>query len=235
MTLLTVKNVSFRYDQKWILKHLDFEVQAGDYLCIIGENGVGKSTLIKGLLQLIRPSEGEIIFHPSLKKTEIGYLPQQTPVQKDFPASVEEVVLSGCLNQMLWRPFYQRKQKQLADEQMKRLGIEQLKHHSYRELSGGQQQRVLLARALYSTEKVLVLDEPIAGLDPKVSEELYGLLAQMNQEMGMTILMISHDVTHCLNDATHILHLQKNQYFYGTKEAYLNEQKKHHMRGGIGK
>lgn len=118
---------------------------------------------------------------------------------------------------------------------MKRLGIEQLKHHSYRELSGGQQQRVLLARALCSTEKVLVLDEPIAGLDPKVSEELYGLLAQMNQEMGMTILMISHDVTHCLNDATHILHLQKNQYFYGTKEAYLHEQKKHHMRGGIGK
>lgn len=219
--LLTIKNVSFAYDQTTVVKNLDFVIHSGDYLCIIGENGSGKSTLIKGILQLKQPLTGEIIFDESLKPDEIGYLPQQTIIQKDFPASVYEVVLSGCLNQCGLRPFYNRREKQRAKDMMTTLGIDHLKHRCYRELSGGQQQRVLLARALCATKKILLLDEPMAGLDPVVTQELYELISKINREIGITIVMISHDLSNSFQYATHVLHLKDGQSFYATTERYL--------------
>lgn len=232
MSLLKIENVSFTYNQTAIINQLNFVVNDGDYLCIIGENGSGKSTLIKGLLQLKEVSSGEIIMDPSLKVNEIGYLPQQTSIQKDFPASVEEIVLSGCLNQMKWRPIYNKQEKRKAAEMMKKLGIEHLKHQSYRELSGGQQQRVLLARALCATKKLLILDEPMSSLDPTVTQELYDLIYTINQEMGITIIMVSHDLGNSLKYATHVLHLKSENFFYGKKGHYVHHQEENQFLGG---
>lgn len=220
MSLINCQDVSFSYDGIVAIKELNFQVKVGDYLCIVGENGAGKSTLIKGILRLKRPAKGRLNFDESLSADEIGYLPQQTTVQKDFPASVFEVVLSGCMNRLGFRPFYSQKEKNLAAENLERLGISHLKKQCYRELSGGQQQRVLLARALCAAKKIMLLDEPAAGLDPVVTQELYELIARINKEMGITVIMVSHD-TQCINRyADHVLHLLHTQLFFGTAEEY---------------
>ncbi|MBR0082162.1 MAG: metal ABC transporter ATP-binding protein [Clostridia bacterium] len=220
MAFLTVRDLSLGYDSHTIVDHLNFTVQAGDYLCIVGENGSGKSTLMKTLLRLQEPIGGQILIGDGLKANEIGYLPQQTVIQKDFPASVKEIVLSGCQGRCGLRPFYSKEEKQLAKESMERMGITALSSRCYRDLSGGQQQRVLLARALCATRKVLLLDEPVSGLDPKVTTEMYELIEGLNRE-GVTIIMISHDVAAAVRYASHILHIG-DHVFFGTKEAYLN-------------
>ncbi len=222
MALLTVKDLSLGYDNRSIAEDLNFTVSAGDYLCIVGENGSGKSTLMKTLLRLQSPLKGEIITGDGLKNNEIGYLPQQTIVQRDFPASVREIVLSGCQSRCGLRPFYNKEEKALAAENMKRMGITDLADRCYRELSGGQQQRVLLARALCATRKVLLLDEPVSGLDPKVTAEMYELIKELNDE-GITIIMISHDIAAALRYATNILHIGST-VFFGTKEEYLESE-----------
>lgn len=222
MALLTVNDVSLGYDGRAIAEHLSFTVEKGDYLCIVGENGSGKTTLMKTLLNLKKPLAGEIITGDDLKPGEIGYLPQQTEVQRDFPASVMEVVLSGCLSRMGSRVFYSREEKQLAVENMKRMGILDRADQCYRELSGGQQQRVLLARALCATQKVLLLDEPVAGLDPKVTADMYRLIQSLNKE-GITIIMVSHDVAAALQYAKHILHVG-NRVFFGPREEYSSSK-----------
>ena len=222
MALLTCQNLTLGYDGYEILSDLTFQVQTGDYLCIVGENGSGISTLMKTILNLQKPLGGEIVIGDGLKKNEIGYLPQQTPVQKDFPASVEEIVLSGCRARCGLRPFYNREDKALAQENMEKLGIDSLKKRCYRDLSGGQQQRVLLARALCATRKILLLDEPVSGLDPKVTAEMYELIRNLNKE-GITIIMISHDISAALTYANRILHIGEN-IFFGTKEEYLNSK-----------
>lgn len=220
MSLITVKNLAVGYDGQAIEKNISFTVNKGDYLCILGENGSGKTTLMKTLLHLQKPLEGEIFLQDGLKSNEIGYLPQQTVIQKDFPASVREIVLSGCLGRSGFHPFYDKEEKALAEQNMERMGITQLAKRSYRELSGGQQQRVLLARALCATQKVLVLDEPVTGLDPMATTEMYELIERLNQE-GIAIIMISHDVAVAVQYASHILHV-KTPAFYGTKEEYLS-------------
>lgn len=220
MTLLTVRDLSFGYDSHAIISNLNFTVNAGDYLCIVGENGSGKTTLMKTLLGLREPLSGQIIPGDGLKPNEIGYLPQQTVVQKDFPASVREIVLSGCQGRCGLRPFYNKTEKQLAEENMKRMGIADLAGSCYRELSGGQQQRVLLARALCATRKILLLDEPVSGLDPKVTSEMYELIRDLNRE-GVAIIMISHDIAAAVKYASHILHIGSH-VFFGTKEEYVN-------------
>ena len=187
----------------------------------MGENGSGKSTLIKALLGLKPQISGEIKWCEGFSARDIGYLPQQTPVQRDFPASVREIVLSGCLSKMGFRPFYNSAEKKLADDNMKQLGIESLAKHCYRELSGGQQQRVLLARALCAASKMLLLDEPVTGLDPLAQTELYELIAKLNNN-GISIIMVSHDISSALKYASHILHISKKQLFFGTKSNYLN-------------
>ena len=221
MAQLICENLSVGYEEKAILQGLNFQVQAGDYLCIVGENGSGKSTLMKTILGLQAPIAGKIETGDGLKRNEIGYLPQQTPVQRDFPASVWEIVLSGCQSRCGLRPFYNKEEKQLAGENIQKMQIEALRGRCYRELSGGQQQRVLLARALCATRKMLLLDEPVSGLDPKVTEEMYALIQRLNRQDGITVIMVSHDMTAALRYASHILHIG-NSVFFGTKEDYLN-------------
>ena len=223
MALLTVRDLSLGYDAHSILEGLNFSVNAGDYLCIVGENGSGKTTLMKTLLNLQQPLRGEILIGDGLKKNEIGYLPQQTVVQKDFPASVKEIVISGFQGRRGLRPFYSRAEKRTALENIKKMGIEHLQNRSYRELSGGQQQRVLLARALCATQKMLLLDEPVAGLDPKVTADMYGLIEVLNQEEGITIIMISHDIEAALKYATHVLHIG-NTLFFGTRRQFIESK-----------
>lgn len=219
MSIIIGRNLSLGYEGKEIIKDISFEIKKGDYLCIVGENGAGKSTLMKTILGLIDPIKGEIVFSDGLNKNEIGYLPQQTVVQRDFPASVEEIVLSGCQGRMGLRPFYSKEEKQLAKDNMKRMNIFHLAKKCYRELSGGQQQRVLLARALCATRKLLLLDEPVAGLDPNAIAELYELIENLNKE-GITVIMISHDISIAIKYASHVLHVDKHT-FYGTKEEYI--------------
>lgn len=220
MPQIICKNASLGYDGKAITHGLSFEVNAGDYLCIVGENGAGKSTLIKTVLGLTPPVAGEIRFSDGLRQNEIGYLPQQTPVQRDFPASVSEIVLSGCLGKSGFHPFYTKAQKKLAAENIEKMNITPLAGRCYRELSGGQQQRVLLARALCATTKLLLLDEPVAGLDPKATREMYELIASLNRT-GITVIMVSHDIASAVKYASHILHLGNTPKFFGSKEDYL--------------
>lgn len=223
MALLTCENVSLGYEGTPIVRDLNFSVEAGDYLCIVGENGSGKSTLMKTILGLTPPLEGRIATGEGLRQTEIGYLPQQTPVQRDFPASVREIVLSGCQNRMGLRPFYGKAEKALAEENIRRMGLETLADRCYRELSGGQQQRVLLARALCATRRIMLLDEPVAGLDPRVTAEMYRLIDDLNKKDGITIIMISHDLSAALQYADKVLHIG-HTVFFGAKEAYLKSE-----------
>ena len=231
MAQLTCQKLCVGYDGKSVLQDLDFEAFAGDYLCIVGENGSGKSTLMKTILGLQMPISGRILTGDGLRKNEIGYLPQQTVVQKDFPASVREIVLSGCQGRCGSRPFYNREEKKLAADAMEKMQIAPLAKRCYRTLSGGQQQRVLLARALCATQKMLLLDEPVSGLDPKVTAEMYALIQKLNYEDGITVVMISHDLSAALQYASHILHIG-DTVFFGTKAAYLNEFPQVWQKGG---
>ncbi len=219
MALIICKDVSLGYEGNAIVTGLSFTVEEGDYLCIVGENGAGKTTLMKTLLGLIPPVAGSIERGGGLRPNEIGYLPQQTVVQRDFPASVREIVLSGCQGRMGLRPFYGREEKRLAAENMERMGITDLEGRCYRELSGGQQQRVLLARALCATRKVLLLDEPVSGLDPVVTAEMYRLIERLNRE-GITVIMISHDIAAAAQYAGKLLHMG-SRTFFGTREEYI--------------
>ena len=231
MAQLTCQKLCVGYDGKSVLQDLSFQVFAGDYLCVVGENGSGKSTLMKTILGLQPPVSGRILTGDGLRKNEIGYLPQQTMVQKDFPASVREIVLSGCQGRCGSRPFYNKEEKQLALDAMDKMQITQLAKRCYRELSGGQQQRVLLARALCATQKMLLLDEPVSGLDPKVTAEMYALIEKLNCEDGITVIMISHDIAAAVQYASHILHIG-DTVFFGTKDAYLNEFPQAWQKGG---
>jgi len=221
MALITCKDAAFAYEGQTAIENLNFEVNSRDYLVILGENGSGKSTLVKGMLRLKAPSRGTITLGDGLRPKQIGYLPQQTPAQRDFPASVREVVLSGRLNARGLNPFYTAADKRAAKENMEQLGIAGLAKKSYRDLSGGQQQRVLLARAMCAASKLLLLDEPAAGLDPVVTAELYDIIRKLNREMGLTIVMVSHDLHGALTGSTHALHLDKRQLFFGKTADYL--------------
>ncbi|MBR6903062.1 MAG: ABC transporter ATP-binding protein [Clostridia bacterium] len=229
MALITCKSLSLGYDSHEIVSNLDFEVNQGDYLCIVGENGSGKTTLMKTLLGLNSAISGEIVFGDGLKKNEIGYLPQQTLVQRDFPASVTEIVMSGFCGST-GRPFYTAAQREEALDNLKKMRIENLKDRCYRELSGGQQQRVLLARALCATKKLILLDEPVSGLDSNATAEMYCLIKRLNSEDNITIIMISHDITVAQTFSTHILHIGED-CFFGKKEEYFKRNEPNRSGG----
>ncbi len=222
MAQLICKDVTLGYENITLARNLNFSVNAGDYLCIVGENGTGKSTLIKTILHLRKPLAGTIHYSDGLTSTQVGYLPQQTTVQKDFPASVHEIVISGFQGKTGLRPFYSKAEKEGAREAMKRLGIENLENMSYMELSGGQQQRVLLARALCAADKLLLLDEPATGLDPYGADEMYKTIKSLNEE-GISIIMITHDIQAALQFATHILHIGST-LFFGTRDEYMKSR-----------
>ena len=249
--LIKVENLTLSYENMTVVKDLSFTVEGGDYLCIVGENGSGKSTLVKSLLSLKKPVGGEITFGGGLRRNEIGYLPQQTGAQHDFPASVGEVVISGCLNSMGFRPFYTDRERKKAAENMERLSISDLKKRSFRELSGGQQQRCSIGRAivknpdillcdeptgaLCATSKLLLLDEPVSGLDPMVTAEMYELIADINRS-GVTVVMVTHDVSAALKYAGHILcmrqGLTRESWFFGTPEEFLTSSASDFLKGG---
>ena len=222
MSYIMCKDLAVGYDGRSVASGLNFSIDKGDYLCIVGENGAGKSTLVKTLLGLLKPVSGEIKFGDDLTSRDIGYLPQQTPVQKDFPATVWEVALSGALTKCGARPFYGRKKKQLVQSQLERLGIWNIRRKCYRHLSGGQQQRVLLARALCATENLLLLDEPVTGLDPVATAQFYQMIQQLN-ENGVAVIMISHDLR-AIDCARHVLHMHQGGSFWGSRDEYKNSR-----------
>lgn len=222
--LLKCEHADFGYENQDAVVDANLEVNTGDYICIVGENGSGKSTLMKGILGLLKPTAGKITVSEELKKAGIGYLPQQTAAQKDFPATVREVVLSGCLGKRGNRPFYSKKERELADYNMNRLGITDLIKQCYRELSGGQQQRTLIARALCATDKLLVLDEPITGLDPSAIQDFYHMIRKLNREEQVAVLMVSHDIQNIVHQADKILHLKRETLFYGSVSDYIKSR-----------
>ncbi len=219
MEHIICKNVALGYEGRVVADEISFSVEKGDYLCVVGENGAGKSTLIKAILNLREPMSGEIILDKEIIRSGIGYLPQQTDVQRDFPASVREIVLSGCLGR--GRMFFSKADKMLAEKNMKKLGIEGLSKRCYRELSGGQQQRVLLARALCASEKILLLDEPASGLDPVATSEMYSVISDLNKNEGITIVMVSHDIRAAIRYSKHILHIGHKLLFFGKTGDYI--------------
>lgn len=230
MPLISVKDAAFAYDGQVVLSGVTFDVNQGDYLCIVGENGSGKSTLMKGLLRLVSPVKGSVSLNDGLAQDEIGYLPQQNLTQRDFPASVKEVVESGIRGKQL---FLSKADRQRAQDMMKLLEIEHIAARSFMELSGGQRQRVLLARALCATRRLLLLDEPTAGLDPVVARELYKTIENINKQQGIAIIMVTHDVHTAALFASHILHLQQTPLFYGAPDEYLNTYHGQCFAGGI--
>ncbi len=233
MALIKCENLLTGYNGVAVSASVSFEISSGDYLCIVGSNGSGKSTLIKTLLGLEKPVGGKVLFSDGLISRQIGYLPQQSEVQKDFPASVWEIVLSGTLNKIHLRPFYSRKEKQLACEALEKMEISHLKNKCYRTLSGGQQQRVLLARALCAASRLILLDEPVTGLDPKATAEMYHLIEKLNKD-GVTVIMISHDVDEAVKYASHILTIGKDHSHFQTVEDYITfhgEHCHHHHEG----
>ena len=237
MALITSKGLTLAYETGIVASDVGFSVEEGDYLCIVGENGSGKSTLLKSILGLHPVAGGTLDVSPDARRAGIGYLPQHTPAQRDFPASVREIVRSGCLRRSGLRPFWSASDKRLADEAMARMGIDHLAKQCYRELSGGQQQRVLLARAYCATGKLILLDEPIAGLDPLAMTEMYTMIADMNRE-GVAVIMVSHDVEAAVSYASHILHMGKTTSFFGRTADYLStpvgQQFAHRERGSHG-
>lgn len=232
MSYIKCENLVLGYEGIPVAENISFTVNKGDYLCILGENGAGKTTLMKTILGLTPLMDGRIVYGEGLEKFEIGYLPQQTFVQKDFPASVWEIVLSGTLSKCGRRAFFGKAEKKLAKENMKRMDIWALKKECYRNLSGGQQQRVLLARALCASSKLLVMDEPVTGLDPKVTVEFYQLIKDLNNE-GLTIIMVSHDIHVAVNYASHVLHVEKEQSFIGTTKEYMRSDFWKDIGGGL--
>lgn len=232
MALIRCENVSIGYEGQTVVHDLSFEVGENDYLYIVGENGSGKSTLVKSLLGLKAPSKGKIELGDGLKQREIGYLPQQQDVRRDFPASVYEVVQSGYLGSRGFRPFYTAADKNKVRENMELLGIRSLEKQCFSDLSGGQKQRVLLARSLCATKKMLLLDEPVTGLDPIVTQEFYQLIDEINKKSQIAVVMVSHDIESAVKYASHILHIQETALFFGTAEGYKeSEIGKEFLRG----
>ncbi|MDR0822436.1 MAG: metal ABC transporter ATP-binding protein [Endomicrobium sp.] len=221
MAMISCQDISFAYESNIVLSAVNFDIEEGSYISILGENGSGKSTLIKGLLGLQKPIKGKINISETLKNSDIGYMPQTNAVQKDFPASVYEVVLSGRLNNLGIRPFYRKQDRENALSNMEFLNIIDIKDCCFRELSGGQQQRALLARALCAAHKLLILDEPSSGLDPLVSDDLYQLIKNINLKQKIAIVMVSHDIDRAVEYSDYILHLQNKQLFFGTAADYL--------------
>lgn len=232
MQFLKCENIHMNYDSTKAVNGVSFSVDEGDFLCIVGENGAGKSTLLKGILGLQKISEGRVIFN-GIKKSEIGYLPQRTQVQKDFPAAVKEVVLSGRIGRK-GKLFYSAEDRQIAAENMETMKISDIRNKSFNELSGGQQQRVLLARALCATDRLLLLDEPTAGLDPFVTEDMYRLIEHLNSEHGVTVIMVTHDIKSAVKYANKILCMEHDGDFFGTTQEYLDTPAAKRILGGDG-
>lgn len=218
MDLIKVEGLSFSYpSRKHTLTDINFNVEQGTFTCIVGENGSGKSTLLKCILGLNKGYSGKII-----KEKKIGYLPQKTEIQSNFPASIEEVVMSGTISRHIKSIFYKKDDKQKANEIMAELGIYQIRKKSFAELSGGQQQRVLIARAMCATEKIIILDEPTNGLDPSIALQIYKMLDELKKKNNLTILIVSHDIDRALKFADKVIEIENGKVkFNGNTTDYI--------------
>ena len=225
MALIALKDVTIAFEGDVAVDHVTMAVEKGDYLVVQGENGSGKSTLMRAMLGLVKPRSGQIVYGDGLLRNRIGYLPQQTAAQRDFPASVEEVVISGCVSRMGRRCFFGKADREKAEANMALLDVLQFRKKSYRTLSGGQQQRVLLARALCATDALLLLDEPVTGLDPTATEDLYGVIRDLNENRGVAIVMVSHDLRGALRDAKHVAVMDRGMDFFGDVATYEEQYK----------
>ncbi|HIV31010.1 MAG TPA: metal ABC transporter ATP-binding protein [Candidatus Pullichristensenella excrementipullorum] len=225
MALMELKDVTVTFEGHAAVEHVSLKLERGQYTVMLGRNGSGKSTLMRAMLGLVRPKSGQILTGDGLRRDHIGYMPQKTQAQRDFPAAVEEVVRSGLIDRMGRRIFYSADEKKRALENMRLLGIADKRRASYATLSGGQQQRVLLARALCAADDLLMLDEPVSALDPEATEEFYGVLRMLHRERGMAILMISHDVQAAVRDADNVVVLDREVRFNGTRAAYAQWRK----------
>jgi len=224
MPILDCENLALGYGGKIVSSDICFSVDSGDFLCVMGENGSGKSTLLKVLLKMMPPVSGRIATDDKFWKNGVGYLPQQTIAQKDFPASVREVVRSGFVNNSKMNPFFSKSEKSAAEGNMSKLGIANLANKSFRDLSVGLQQRTLLARALCAAKNILLLDEPTSGLDPDASAAMYGLVAELNSG-GMTVIMVSHDSEAVRTRASHILLMgSRSPLFFGKNCDYQTKE-----------
>ena len=222
--LIRCEHVDFGYENHDAVIDVSMEINPGDYLCILGENGSGKSTLMKGILGLLKPTAGTLVVDEELRRTGIGYLPQQTAAQRDFPATVYEVVRSGCLSHLGRRPFFSRADKALAMENMEKLGIAGLSRKCYRELSGGQQQRVLIARALINEPELMILDEPETGLDFHNQILVLNMIERLSHDEGICAVMNTHYPTNALSVSDYAFILDnKGSFMYGPTEEVLNE------------
>ncbi len=222
--LIEVKNLTMSYERTQVLKNVSFTLGQGEWLSIVGENGSGKTTLLKGIAGLLPLKEGSINFGCGVTRKTVGYLPQQTAVQRDFPACVHEVVLSGCTGGRKLFGMHTKADRQRAHDAIHELGIEEIHHRPYCDLSGGQQQRVLLARALCATQKLLLLDEPVTGLDPLVSNEMYSSIRTLNRKRGVAVIMVSHDIKGAVKYSDKILHIGSSVEFFGTTGDYLKSE-----------
>jgi len=224
MKIIECKKLNIGYADKLVCSNITFSVEKGQYVCIIGENGSGKSTLIKTILGLNKPLNGRVVFGGHFNKSHVGYLPQQTEFQKDFPATVREIVMSGFLGRMGFRPFYNKVEKEKCNKILSQLGATDYQDKSFKDLSGGQQQRVLLARALCATDELLVLDEPTNGLDARAIRHFYELIDKLNRDNGLTVVMVTHSVENVIKYATHVVYLKDTMEFAGAKEEFLNSE-----------
>ena len=220
MNMIELKNVTLGYDDHIVLKNINMEINEKDFICVVGPNGSGKSTLIKGILGLIKPLKGKIKYN-DLKRNFVGYMPQETKVDNNFPASVFEIVLSGTLNQMGFKLFYTKKEKEIAEKNLKLLNIYNLKNKNFCDLSGGQRQKVLLARAISATKKLIILDEPSNNLDSKSKKDLYKTIVSLNKDKGIAVIMITHDLDHDNLIGNKILSLREDEVFFGTTEEFV--------------
>ncbi len=223
--LITAQNITLAFDGHTAAENVSFTLARGDYLCVVGENGSGKSTLLRAVTGEIKPVAGRLMISPELRRAGIGYLPQQSKIQRDFPASVREVVVSGCVRRDNTGLFWKRKSKKRAAEYMKLLHVDALADKCFGELSGGQRQRVLLARAMCASDLLLLLDEPMNGLDPEAAHEMYHAVRMLNRERGLAIMMVSHDVGCALHEAGHVLSMCRGHSFYGTVEEYTAHER----------
>ncbi len=224
--IIKAENLAIGYDKCPVAEHINFKINRGDYVCIIGENGAGKSTLVKTILGLIPPVGGSLEASDDIS---IGYLPQQTTLQKDFPATVKEIVMTGLLPGKKGF-FYTKKDKETAMEKLSVMGIEDLAGKNFKNLSGGQQQKVLMARALCISGDAMLLDEPVTGLDPNATDDLYEMVKKLHKK-GIAIIMVSHDRNAITRDSDHIMYIG-DTFFYGTNKEFIASENSGFIRKG---
>lgn len=231
--IIEVKNVSFSYGKRDVLKHVQLMVHRGDYLGLVGGNGSGKTTLLKIILGLVKPDEGMVrLFGKDLATfkewSRIGYVPQAaTHFDQGFPATVEEVVLMGRFAEAGLFRSITKKDREKAHKALEAVGMQEYRTRLIGELSGGEKQRTFIARALAGEPEILFLDEPTVGVEKEVREDFYALLKKLNEE-GLTVVLVTHDLENIAHEAMHVACLDCTLFFHDSAEEFLKNPSQGH-------